>query len=228
MIRLDKALAHLGYGSRKNVKELIRKGFVKVNEEVITNDDYKVDLDAEILVYDETVKYEKFSYYIINKPSGYLSATISNNYPVVIELVPYRNGLFPVGRLDLDTEGLLLITNDGLLAHNLLNPKKEVEKEYYFTYTGKLVSDAKERCLKGININDIYISKPAKLNIINDKEGYIIVTEGKYHEVKRIVKALGGEVTYLKRIRMKNLVLGDLKLGEYRELNLEEVKELKE
>lgn len=228
MIRLDKALAHMGYGSRKEVKELIRKGYVKVNEEVVLNDDYKIEETDAITIYDENFHYETYKYYLINKPQGYISATISDNYPTVLELVPYYNGLFPVGRLDIDTEGLLIITNDGALAHNLLKPKHEVEKEYYFRYTGTLVADAVQRCLNGININNEYISKPAKLEIINEEEGKIIITEGKYHEVKRIVQELGGEVIYLQRIRMKNLTLANLGLGSWRELTTEEIQKLKE
>lgn len=227
MIRLDKVLAHLGYGSRKEVKEMIKKGLIKVDGILIKNSDLKINEDSKIEIADDEVKYNEFKYYVINKPSGYLSATESNNYPCVIDLVPYHKGLFPVGRLDLDTEGLLIITNDGQLAHNLLSPKKEVEKEYYFKYKGKLNDDSVEMCLKGLNINNEYITKEAILNIINDTEGKIIIKEGKYHEVKRMIKTLGGEVTYLKRIRMKELELGDLKIGEYRELDVEEIKKLK-
>lgn len=227
MIRLDKVLAHLGYGSRKEVKEMIKKGLIKVDGILIKNSDLKINEDSKIEIADDEVKYNEFKYYVINKPSGYLSATESNNYPCVIDLVPYHKGLFPVGRLDLDTEGLLIITNDGQLAHNLLSPKKEVEKEYYFKYKGKLNDDSVEMCLKGLNINNEYITKEAILNIINDTEGKIIIKEGKYHEVKRMIKTLGGEVTYLKRIRMKELELGDLKIGEYRELDIEEIKKLK-
>lgn len=227
MIRLDKVLAHLGYGSRKEVKEMIKKGLIKVDGILIKNSDLKINEDSEIEIADDEVKYNEFKYYVINKPSGYLSATESNNYPCVIDLVPYHKGLFPVGRLDLDTEGLLIITNDGQLAHNLLSPKKEVEKEYYFKYKGKLNDDSVEMCLKGLNINNEYVTKEAILNIINDTEGKIIIKEGKYHEVKRMIKTLGGEVTYLKRIRMKELELGDLKIGEYRELDVEEIKKLK-
>lgn len=227
MIRLDKVLAHLGYGSRKEVKEMIKKGLIKVDGILIKNSDLKINEDSKIEIADDEVKYNEFKYYVINKPSGYLSATESNNYPCVIDLVPYHKGLFPVGRLDLDTEGLLIITNDGQLAHNLLSPKKEVEKEYYFKYKGKLNDNSVEMCLKGLNINNEYITKEAILNIINDTEGKIIIKEGKYHEVKRMIKTLGGEVTYLKRIRMKELELGDLKIGEYRELDIEEIKKLK-
>lgn len=227
MIRLDKVLAHLGYGSRKEVKEMIKKGLIKVDGILIKNSDLKINEDSKIEIADDEVKYNEFKYYVINKPSGYLSATESNNYPCVIDLVPYHKGLFPVGRLDLDTEGLLIITNDGQLAHNLLSPKKEVEKEYYFKYKGKLNDDSVEMCLKGLNINNEYITKEAILNIINDTEGKIIIKEGKYHEVKRMIKTLGGEVIYLKRIRMKELELGDLKIGEYRELDVEEIKKLK-
>lgn len=226
MIRLDKILVELGYGSRKVVKELVRKGIVRVNDQIIKNSDYKVSEDDVIKIDGEIIKYKQHVYYLLNKPKGYLSATESTNYPTVLELVPYRSNLFPVGRLDLDTEGLLIITNDGGFAHEIINPKHNVEKEYYFKYSGKLIPDAKKKCQEGININNEYISRPAKLEILNEEEGKIIITEGKYHEVKRIIHELGGEVIYLKRIRIKDLILKDIEVGEYRELTNEEVQTL--
>ena len=226
MIRLDKILVELGYGSRKTVKELVRKGIVSINDQTIKNSDYKVAEKDVIKVAEKIIKYNQIVYYLLNKPKGYLSATESINYPTVLELVPYRSNLFPVGRLDLDTEGLLIITNDGRFAHEIINPKHNVEKEYYFKYSGKLIPNAKEKCLEGININNEYISRPAKLEILNAEEGKIIITEGKYHEVKRIIHELGGEVTYLKRIRIKDLILKDIEIGKYRELTSEEIQSL--
>ena len=144
MIRLDKILAHSGYGSRKEVKELIRKGFVMVNGEIITDDDFKVDeINDEITIADSTIKYEKNIYIMLNKPDGYISATYDNHDPIVLDLIEgyEKRNLFPVGRLDKDTVGLLLITNDGDLAHRMLSPKKHVDKTYYLKFEGELTLD---------------------------------------------------------------------------------------
>lgn len=224
MIRIDKILTELGYGSRKDIKKIINEIEIVSKGDKIVKPEQRVD---ENDLYIEGIKYEKYVYYLLNKPKGYLSATESDNYPLVIDLVPYRKGIFPVGRLDLDTEGLLLITNDGLLAHNLINPKKAVEKEYYFEYKGKLIAEAVSKVAKGININNEYITKPAILKLASNNSAYITLTEGKYHEVKRIVLALGAEVTYLKRVRLKNLNLGYLGVGEYRKLSKKELDDLK-
>ena len=148
MMRLDKMLAHLGYGSRKEVKEFIRKGYVLVNGEVITNDDFKVDeLNDEVVIANESVSYETNIYIMLNKPDGYISATYDNNDPTVLDLIEgyEKRGLFPVGRLDKDTVGLLLITNDGKLAHKLLAPKSHVDKTYYLKYSGTLPKDYEKR-----------------------------------------------------------------------------------
>lgn len=230
LIRLDKLLAHSGYGTRKEVKQLIRKGYVSVDDEIIYNDDYKVDtLKSEISFFNEEVKYEQYTYIMLNKPDGYVSATYDSEYPTVIDLVnePIRN-LFPIGRLDIDTRGLLILSNDGKLAHNLLSPKHHVEKEYYVRYEGNLKKDAVEVFEKGMILDD-KLTKPAKLIIINESEGKVILTEGRFHQVKRMFSNIGGNVTYLKRIRFKDIKLDDsLKEGEYRYLNAEEINSLKE
>ncbi|MBR3617043.1 MAG: rRNA pseudouridine synthase, partial [Acholeplasmatales bacterium] len=138
MIRLDKMLSHMGYGTRKEVKELIRKGFVSVDGETIKSDDCKVDENSEVIICDEKVNYEEYVYLMLNKPDGYISATYDNNLPTVLDLIygyESRN-LFPVGRLDIDTYGLLILTNDGMLAHKVLSPKYHVAKKYYLKYDG--------------------------------------------------------------------------------------------
>ena len=145
MMRLDKMLAHAGYGSRKEVKEYIRKGLVMVNGEVVVNDDFKVDeINDEVIIADNNVSYEKMIYLLLNKPDGYVSATFDNYDPTVLDLIDgyEKRNIFPVGRLDKDTVGLLLITNDGEMAHRLLSPKKHVEKKYYLKYTGNLPKNA--------------------------------------------------------------------------------------
>ena len=231
MIRLDKLLAHSGYGSRKEVKELIRKGQVSVNEVVIKDDDFKVDeVNDEVIVEGIIVDYQKFIYIMMNKPDGVLSATYDPKDPIVLDLIediPTR-GLFPVGRLDKDSEGLLLITNDGKLAHELLSPKKHVDKVYYIEYDGELVSDVKEKFKEGIILEDNYKCLPASIELLNDNKAYVTISEGKFHQVKRMINMCNGEVTYLKRIKFGPLELDNsLKEGEYRFLSNLELDSLK-
>lgn len=231
MMRLDKMLAHSGYGTRKEVKELIRKGFVLVNGEVIINDDYKVDEDNdEIIIADEVVDYEKQIYLMLNKPDGYVSATFDNNDPTVLDLIyGYENrNIFPVGRLDKDTHGLLLISNDGKLAHNLLSPKKHVDKTYYLKYDGTYRKSIHKSFEDGIVLDDGYKCLPAQFIDLGNNEAHIIIKEGKYHQVKRMMEAVGCNVTYLKRIKFGRLELDEsLKEGEFRVLTKEELDLLK-
>lgn len=228
MIRLDKILAHSGYGSRKEVKELIRKGFVMINGEIITDDDFKVDeINDEITIADSTIKYEKNIYIMLNKPDGYISATYDNHDPIVLDLIEgyEKRNLFPVGRLDKDTVGLLLITNDGDLAHRMLSPKKHVDKTYYLKFEGELTLDKISKFQEGIILDDGYLCMPASYNRINNNEGILTIKEGKYHQVKRMLEALDCKVTYLKRISFGPLTLDEnLQEGEYRFLTDEELK----
>ena len=228
MIRLDKILAHSGYGSRKEVKELIRKGFVMVNGEIITDDDFKVDeINDEITIADSTIKYEKNIYIMLNKPDGYISATYDNHDPIVLDLIEgyEKRNLFPVGRLDKDTVGLLLITNDGDLAHRMLSPKKHVDKTYYLKFEGELTLDKISKFQEGIILDDGYLCMPASYNKINNNEGMLTIKEGKYHQVKRMLEALDCKVTYLKRISFGPITLDEnLQEGEYRFLTDEELK----
>ncbi len=229
MIRLDKMLAHMGYGTRKEVKELIRKGYVSVDGEIIKSDDYKVDENSEVIIFNEVVKYDEFIYLMLNKPDGYISATFDNNLPTVLDLIygyESRN-LFPVGRLDIDTFGLLLLTNDGQLAHKLLSPRNHVNKKYYLKYEGKLNPKVQEIFNKGIQIDD-YITKPAIFEDLGNNEAYITISEGKFHQVKRMMEYVGCKVTYLERVTFGNLTLdNNLKRGEFRKLTEEEIECLK-
>jgi 16S rRNA pseudouridine516 synthase len=235
-MRIDKLLAHSGFGTRKEVKELIRKGYVTVNGEIIKKDKAHVDpMRDEIRVDDEKIIYEEYVYYMLNKPSGYVSATEDNVYPTVVELIDdyYRDDLFPVGRLDVDTEGLLILTNDGVLAHQLLSPKRHCPKVYYAKIKGIVTEDDVQKFLKGIVINDDYQCQSAHLTILSTNHGEseieVEIYEGKFHQVKKMFLALGKEVTYLKRIRMKELYLDtSLQLGEYRRLTDEELDRLKD
>jgi len=230
MMRLDKLLAHCGYGTRKEVKEFIRKGYVLVNGEVIRNDDFKVDeINDEIIIADEDVAYERMIYLMLNKPDGYVSATFDNYDPTVIDLIAgYENrNLFPVGRLDKDTVGLLLITNDGKLAHKLLSPKSHVDKTYYLKYEGKFMEVHHQLFKDGVVLDDGYKCMPAEFIDLGNNEGKIIIKEGKYHQVKRMMEAIGCRVTYLRRISFGTLKIDEsLNEGDYRPLTKEELEEL--
>lgn len=231
MMRLDKLLAHMDYGSRKEVKELIRKGYVLVNGNVIKDDDFKVDeFNDEINILDSEIKYEEFIYIMLNKPEGYVSATYDYSKPIVLDLIDdyKKRNLFPVGRLDIDTHGLLLITNDGNLAHRMLSPKSHVDKKYYLKYDGKYNESFIQKFKDGITLDDGYKCMPAEFIDLGDNEAYIIIREGKFHQVKRMMEAVGCNVTFLKRISFGNLVLDEsLKEGKWRHLTNEEIESLK-
>jgi len=230
-LRLDKILAHSGYGSRKEVKKFIRKGYCMVNGVTVYNDDFKVDpVNDEIILADQTVNYSEKVYFMLNKPSGVVSATFDNNYETVIDILNdyKKQGIFPVGRLDIDTEGLLLITNDGVLAHSLLSPKKHVDKEYYVEFDGEFLDEYYLEFEKGIELEDDFTTLPAKVINLDKNKCNIIIHEGKFHQVKRMFKALGMEVTFLSRVRFKNLLIDkSLELGQFRKLTEEELEDLR-
>ena len=234
-MRIDKLLAHCGYGSRKDVKQLLKDGLVTSNGKKIRSSGAHVDPEKdEIYVGDEKINYSKYVYYMLNKPSGVLTATMDKNAKTVLDLMNVkRKDLFPVGRLDKDTEGLLLITNDGELAHNLLAPKKHVDKTYYARAAGRIREEAIKLFADGLHVDDEFTALPAKLELkgYNEKDNYtdVIITihEGKFHQIKRMFEAVGSEVLYLKRLRMGSLVLDEtLKPGEYRTLTQKEIDEL--
>lgn len=231
MMRLDKMLSHTGYGSRKEAKELIRKGFVSVNGETILDDDFKVDEENdEVIIADNNISYDKFIYIMLNKPDGYVSATYDSHDPIVLDLIDgyEKRKLFPVGRLDKDTVGLLLITNDGDLAHRMLSPKKHVIKRYYLKFDGILTDKKISRFEEGITLEDGYLCMPASYEKLSENEGILSIKEGKYHQVKRMLEALDCIVTYLKRISFGPIELDkDLEEGKYRFLTEEELKRLK-
>lgn len=232
MMRLDKLLAHSQYGTRKEVKELIRKGYVEVNGEVVRNDDFKVDeINDEIIVGGNNVNYQKTIYYLLHKPSGVVSATFDNRYQTVLDCIDDEQvrRCFPVGRLDIDTEGLLLITNDGKLAHFLLSPKFHVDKKYYVEFDGEFKEDYINDFKEGIVIDDGYKCLPALLEKISDNRAYITIHEGKFHQVKRMFEARNMKVTYLRRETFGPLSLDEsLPLGSYRHLSEEETEKLKD
>lgn len=230
-MRLDKILAHLGYGSRKDVKKIIRAGHVLVNGETLRDDDAHVDPDIdEIIVGDDTLEYTEKVYWLMNKPQDVVSATVDPRYPTVIDLLPSNagHGLFPIGRLDIDTEGLLVVSNDGALAHRLLSPKKHVDKEYEVDLAKDWDPRYEMELSDGILIQDPeYQCKPASVVVIDPKKIRIVISEGKYHQVKRMMVACDNEVVHLRRIRMGGLSLDpQLHPGEFRPLTPLELEQL--
>ena len=228
-IRLDKFLADMGYGTRSEVKKEIARGNVRVNGLPARKPETKIDTEKDKVMYiDQPAVYEKYEYYMLNKPAGVISAATDKKEKTVLDLIgeKQRKDLFPVGRLDRDTEGLLLITNDGELAHRLLSPKKHVDKVYYVRVQGKLSQEDIRRLAEGIDIGEEKLTLPAQLVILKSgqvSEAEITIQEGKFHQVKRMFHALGKEVVYLKRLSMGTLVLDEnLKPGEYRKLTEEE------
>ncbi|WP_272876661.1 pseudouridine synthase [Clostridium sp. Cult1] len=236
MERLDKILSNMGYGSRKDVKKIIKEGRVEINGEIIYKNDYKINpYTDEIKLDGEEIYFRKYVYIMMNKPKGLVSSTDDPINRTVLELLDEEYLIFnpfPAGRLDKDTEGLLILTNDGKLAHELLSPKKGVEKTYYVEVDGYVEEEHKKLFNEGVTLDDGYKTLSAKLKII--ESGFIskvelTIKEGKFHQVKRMFQAIDMEVIYLKRISMGPIKLDErLELGQYRELAEEEIKLLKE
>ena len=234
MMRLDKFLADMGLGTRKKKKKDIRKGLILVNGTPIRTPEYKIDIQKDqVTAKGQPVSYAKQEYYMLNKPGGVVSATEDKREKTVLDLIQEkkRKDLFPVGRLDKDTEGLLLITNDGPLAHELLSPKKHVDKTY-FVKAGKPLSDEDVRMLEtGVDIGEEKQTLPGKVSRLSPERTSFCLTirEGKFHQIKRMLQAVDNEVLYLKRLSMGSLVLDEgLDPGEYRPLTQEEIERLKE
>lgn len=239
-MRLDKLLAHSGLGTRKEVKKLLKKKIVEVNEEIIVDPKTHVDPDVDtITVGGEKIAYQEYVYFMLNKPQGVISATEDLVHETVVDLLEPQDSLqepHPVGRLDIDTEGLLILTNDGKLTHRLLSPKHHVNKTYFAEVEGLMTEDDIETFKTGITLVDeheTYETMPAVLNILKidedsgTSEVEITIQEGKFHQVKRMVVAVGKTVTYLKRLSMGDLKLDpQLELGAYRPLTEEEIKVL--
>ncbi|MBY2477290.1 rRNA pseudouridine synthase [Clostridioides difficile] len=234
--RIDKILSNLGYGSRSEIKKYCKQGSVVVNGSEVSNPGTQVDTENdEILFNGEEVVYREYIYLMMNKPDGYISATTDKYDPTVLDLIDISYLAFepfPVGRLDKDTEGLLVLTNDGKLSHRVLSPKKHVPKTYYAKIDGVVTEEDVEDFVEGVVLDDGYKTMPSQLNILkSDDESEIELTihEGKFHQVKRMFESVGKKVVYLKRLSMGNLKLDEsLELGEYRELTDEEVKMIEE
>lgn len=237
MIRLDKYLADMGTGTRQEVKKYIRKGLVRVNQETVRTPEMKIcEEKDEVFLEGQRIAYASCEYYMLNKPAGVVSATEDKRETTVIDLIrdKKRKDLFPVGRLDKDTEGLLLITNDGQLAHRLLSPKRHVDKTYYAKVSGCVTREDVLLFARGLDIGTDEREErtmPGKLEILrsgSESEILLTIQEGKYHQVKRMFQAVGKEVVYLRRERMGALVLDkELKPGEYRPLTKKELENVK-
>ncbi len=232
LVRLDKYLADAGIGTRSEVKIKLKKGLVTVNGTPATKPEIKINPDADTVAYNGSViNFSTYEYYLLHKPAGYVTAVKDNLYPTVMELVKdsTAKNLAPVGRLDKDTEGLLLITNDGALAHNLLSPKKHVDKTYYAKIDSPVDASDVSAFSEGVDIGDEKPTLPAKLEIISSScdgsEILLTIHEGRFHQVKRMFHARGKEVTYLKRISMGPLTLGDMPKGNCRKLSDEELEQ---
>lgn len=234
-MRLDKYLVHVGYGTRSTVQKLIKSKKVQVDDVVVQKPETSIDPDqAVVKVGGRIMDYQEFYYFILHKPAGYITATEDKKLPTVVDLLEEEDrnkDVAPVGRLDKDTEGLLVLTNDGKTTHELLSPKKHVDKVYYARVAGKVVPEDCETFAAGMTLEDGTVFAPGKLEIITSGETseiYVTIKEGKFHQVKRMVQAIGKEVVYLKRIKMGNFSLPeDLAIGEYRQLTKEELKQLK-
>lgn len=233
MMRLDKFLSEMGVGTRSEVKAYLKKGQVTLNGEIVKKPEVKIDENNDKVCYlGQVLSYEAVQYFLLNKPAGCVTATRDHLSDTVMSFLPEnrRDDLFPVGRLDKDTEGLLLITNDGQLAHELLSPRKHVDKTYFAVIDGEVREEHKQLFQDGLNIGDEDLTLPAKLNILKSGETSEIeltIHEGRFHQVKRMFEAIGTKVTYLKRISMGPLTLGDLQPGKVRVLTDEELDALR-
>lgn len=229
-MRLDKYLAEMGAGTRSEVKRLVRAGRVTINGAVAEKPEQKVDPETDTVCLDgEALLYVAYEYYLFHKQAGCVSATEDKIHKTVMDYLTdtLRDDLFPVGRLDIDTEGLLLITNDGALAHELLSPAHHVKKTYYARVAGRVTEEDARLFQQGVDIGEEKLTKPAELVILTsgeESEIELTITEGKFHQVKRMFQAVGKEVVYLKRLSMGPLTLPETLLpGEYRALTQEEL-----
>ncbi len=234
-MRLDKFLSDMGAGTRSELKKEIRRSGVTVDGKVIKDPGFSIDASSYVVFRGSVIEYEEFVYYMLNKPAGIISASDDDRESTVVDLIgePKRRDLFPVGRLDRDTEGLLLITNDGALAHRLLSPKHHVDKVYYARVSGILEDSDIELFRDGLVLTDGLECLPAELKVLSvseddyTSEAEITIREGKFHQVKRMFSSIGAEVVYLKRLSMGPLVLDPgLEPGAYRRLTEEEMSSL--
>lgn len=233
-MRLDKFLTELGIGSRSEVKKILKSGQVTVNGIPVKKPEEKIDVTKDVVVYQgQTLVYEQFEYYMFHKPAGCVTAVSDARHKTVMDYMKdlTRKDLNPVGRLDIDTEGLLLITNDGMLSHELLSPARHVPKTYFAKIEGVVTETDVNLFAQGVDIGEKKLTKPANLKIlVSDtiSEIELTISEGRFHQVKRMFEAVGKKVIYLKRLSMGSLILDeDLKPGEYRTLSEKEIEMLR-
>ena len=233
-MRLDKFLTELGIGTRSEVKKILKNGQVTVNGITVTKPEQKIDETKDIVSYQgKTLAYQTFEYYMFHKPAGCVTAVTDAQHKTVMDYMKdlTRKDLVPVGRLDIDTEGLLLITNDGQLSHDLLSPSKHVPKTYFAKIEGIVTGEDVNLFAEGVDIGEKKLTKPAELKIlVSDRmsEIELTISEGKFHQVKRMFEAVGKKVVYLKRISMGSLVLDEnLAPGAYRSLTEKEITQLR-
>ncbi|WP_414046031.1 pseudouridine synthase [Macrococcus equi] len=231
-MRLDKFLSNHGLGSRKDVKLLLKKKFVRVNDVIVTKSDIKINPEQdEIMVQGEVIHFEPYIYLMLNKPAGVISSTQDKERTVIDLITNYQHyELHPVGRLDKDTEGLLILTNDGNFTHDVLSPKKHVNKTYYARINGLVTNETIKQFAQGVTLDDGYHTMPGELTIISadaqniTSEIELVIQEGKFHQVKRMFESVNMKVTYLKRIKMGELLLdNNLAKGDYRKLTQDEI-----
>jgi 16S rRNA pseudouridine516 synthase len=225
-MRLDKFIADMTPYSRNDIKKLIRRGAVSVDGKKAVSGSQQVQEDSEVYLDDQLITYQRYEYYLLNKPAGYICANSDVSAPVALELIDSpRRDLSCVGRLDKDTEGALLITNDGQLNHALLSANNHVEKTYYARFSGTLPDNAAEVMARGISFKE-FTSRPARLEVIDRQSARLTICEGKFHQVKRMFAHFGCDVTYLRRDVFAGLTLQGLEVGEYRPLDSQEVGQL--
>lgn len=231
-MRLDKFLCEMNVGSRSQVKQLVKQGKIKVNGRIASTFDEKIDENYDTIEYmGNRLLYKKYRYFVFNKPAGCVTATTDKNTKTVMDFFPkeLQSNFFPVGRLDKDTEGLLLITNDGDAAHYLISPKNHVDKTYIVDIKHSLSDEDIDKLCTGIDLGEDGITRPATVKIISDLQIELTIHEGKFHQVKRMLKAVGNEVIHLKRLSFATLTLpNNLGSGEYIELSDEEIEKLNE
>ena len=230
-MRLDKLLANKAYGSRKEVHQIIKDRRVTINGEVTTKKDIHINIDIDTVAVDgQTVNTTQLYYVKFQKPKGYVTAVEDSSHPVVMDLLPpeyLKMGVVPVGRLDKDTEGLLL-TNDGVWGHSIINGHKHVPKVYYVEFEGELSEEGIQRIKEGIVLGDETQCKPALIKLLSDQSATITIEEGKYHQVKRMIGAAGGSVTYLKRLTIGHVDLSGIEeVGSVMDLTIDEVEGFK-
>ncbi|GLI54863.1 pseudouridine synthase [Propionigenium maris DSM 9537] len=225
-MRLDKFLTECGVGTRSQVKDIIKKGEITVNGKVAKTPKEHIDEESDEVIYNgENLSFKSNRYYALYKLAGYVTALEDRRDKTVMELLPdwvNTKKLFPVGRLDKDTEGLLIFTNDGKASHEMLSPKRHVDKTYYVKLLEEIQDDKVKLLERGVDIGG-YVTKPSKVQIINNTEILLTISEGRFHQVKKMMVAVDNKVEYLKRVQFGELHLGDMKPGEVREVDLADI-----